>query len=1167
MSGRQRSVLKRLAGANASLLGLAIALFLVALLGSQVKIADTEILAGTSPWRRMLLAAFALLITALALTVGVPPVRRLWSGGGFLGAEPRFNVRFVNRPELVAKITVALRAGSRAVALVGSSGAGKSVLAAHVCRSRRMRRRFPDGVTWLDASPGRDAVLLLTQLARRLGIVAPEFSSVDQARDILAAELNNRNLLIILDNVMTREPLMALSGLSSTCTLLLTTRNHELPRILDASVVPVGVLTPKQATELLTRWTTSIDSGMAKKVCERVGNWPLAVSMSGAMIAHGRTGADVIGLIDDDLSNIRGEVDFEYSPPTLWAAISVSIDELLTNSSKDRYIELTIFADSGPFPRAAAEALWRHSGISVPSAGGLLAEFVDRSLLTISDSGHYSAHDLQYEYLEFLIGKEGLKEAYGRILDGYSISDSTGSLRAAADPFVARNLIKYLWRAGRKDQMHALLADVRWMYERLTASGLRDLLADYLYATTPLTKAIHRALLLSASTLRMDSDQVVSQLSGRLLGHPNEDVHKWAVSLKSLDDRAWLAPIAPALISAAGPLEQQLSGHDYPVTSIAISADGSRGVSGDTDGKIRIWDFETSQELAVLNGHKGSIHSLAIDASGRIAISAGEDTTINVWDLDAGHSSARFPGQAGGPSAVAISADGRRGVSGGPDGYLRVWEVETSRKKAALFSHDGSVNAVALTANGARAISGGSDGTVRLWNLDTHELLACLSTDGSPIVCIDVTPEGHRAVSSAIDGRIRVWDLSTRQAIISFGKLAGRSRSISISADGRRIVSSDTSGFIQVWDCISRENLLCLAGPDQPASSVAATADGLHAAGGGNDCVVRVWSLDTGGDLIAFQGHEDMVHSVAVARDGQIGISGGADGAARVWEINSGNELFKLDGHTGRVHAVFITADAKHALTGGSDGSTRIWDLRTGRQVACLIGDAKPVWSVLMTPDQSRVFVGAADGSVNIWDGSDWTLLDTVRVSRRPILRLAATVDAGFLISGDEEGLAYGFTLESGKYKEVQIRRERTYDFGVVQGRRRRDFDFYNCVIEFTPDGRFMVVGDEEGTVRVINPLTREHISTVDGDGRRINAVTISVDGNRVAYGNEDGVVVIWDVPASKELARWYGDNPISACALIRGLVFRLAVGDASGAVYTLEMRGGDSDFQELPAL
>lgn len=1162
MSGRQRSIFKLLAKANAGLLGLATAMFLVALLGSQVKVADTEILAGTSPWRRILLGAFGLLIMALALTGGVPPVRTLWSGRGFLGVEPRFNVRFVNRPELTAQIIHSLHERGRAIALVGSSGAGKSVLAAHISRSRQVRRRFPDGVTWLDASPGRDAVSLLTQLARRLGVEAPEFSNVEQGRDILAAELNGRRLLIILDNVMTREPLVALSGLGAKCTLLLTTRNQELPRVLDASVVSVGELTPDQAMQLLARWTTPVGAearSMAKTVCERVGNWPLAVAMSGAMIAHGRTGADIIDLINDDLSNIRGEIDFAYTSPTLWAAISVSIDELPTNSSKERYIELAVFADSGPFPRTAAEALWRSSGVSSPSAGDVLAELVDRSLLTISGSGYYSAHDLQYEYLKFLMGEEGLAEANRRILDGYFIKYGNSWRNATGDLFVAKNLAKYLWRAGRKDEMHALLADIRWICERLSTSGLRDLLADYAYATSPLTKAIRRALLLSASTLRADSGQVVSQLVGRLLGHPNIAVHEWAVALQPFDGRAWLAPIAPALIPAAGPLEQQLSGHTCPVTSIAMNADGSRGVSGDADGNIHVWDLDTSQELAVLNGHKGSVCSLAIDASGRIAISAGEDATIHVWDLDAGHSSARFTGQGGGPSAVAISADGRRGVSGGLDGRLRVWDIETSRKRAALLSHDGGVNAVAVTANGTQAVSGGADGTVRLWNLDTHEQLAWLAASESAIVCLDITPEGHRAVISGKDGRIRVWDLSNHQEMISFEKPASRSLSIAISADGRRVVSSDTGGFIQVWDCAARENLMSLAGPDQPVTAVATTADGLHAAGAGSDGVVRVWALEMGSDIAAYRGHEDMVHSIAVTPDGRTAISGGADGTARVWDINSGQELFKLDGHIGRVNAVFITADANFALTGGSDGSTRIWDLRIGRQIACLINDGKSVWSVMMTADQSRLFVGEADGSLNIWDRNDQTLLHKVVAGKRPILCLAVSAGGEIVICGDEEGLAHRFALEeNGGYGEIQVPRERGLDLRAIQTRREKGFGFRNYAIALTPDGCFIAIGDEGGAVRVMNTRTGEEIGKIDGDGLRVNAIAISFDGTRVAYGNEEGVMWVWDVAESRELARWHGDNPISACTLIPGQPGRLAVGDAGGALYTLEIRGED---------
>lgn len=180
------------------------------------------------------------------------PVRALAGPEGFVGAAPQLNPRYVDRPDLVSAAVRALGGGARVVALAGFGGAGKSTLAAAVCRDRRWwrHRRFR-AVTWLKAGPGTDPVALLTELARRLGIPDPGYASVDQARDAVADVLTKRRLLIVLDNVWTRSPLDAVLDLAPGCPVLFTTRITELVTTAGATDVGVDRLTDRQALQIL----------------------------------------------------------------------------------------------------------------------------------------------------------------------------------------------------------------------------------------------------------------------------------------------------------------------------------------------------------------------------------------------------------------------------------------------------------------------------------------------------------------------------------------------------------------------------------------------------------------------------------------------------------------------------------------------------------------------------------------------------------------------------------------------------------------------------------------------------------------------------------------------------------------------------------------------------
>jgi NB-ARC domain/WD domain, G-beta repeat/APAF-1 helical domain len=562
-----------------------------------------------------------------------------------------------------------------------------------------VRRAFPDGITWLEAGPGHDPVALLADLARRLGL--PEtvagFATIGQGRDQLAAALRGKRVLIAVDNVWDRGPLDALTGLAPTCAVLFTTRVPDLATTVGAAPILVDELTQEQALELLGRWTGQAPAVLpetARMLCTRVGNLALDVAMAGAMVARGRSFTDVLDLIELDLTRVRADLDPAYPYRTLFAAIEAGITDLPEDSQRG-YAQLAVFAGRGPFPRAAARALWQPE---LPDAevGDLLAELTGRSLLTAAGQDWYAAHDLQYEVLAHRLGPAGLAAAHARLLAGYRLRYPSGWAGSAADPYLARTLAGHLHDAGLAGELHTLLTDAAWIQARLSHGQLPDLIPDYSYAQDPLPRQILRALRRSAAALAIDPGQVRGQLAGRLMGHPDPEIAAWARGLtRQRGPGAWLAPLTPALTPTTDPLQQILRGHIGEVLSVAVTADGATAVSGATeisggattiggwpDRSVRVWDLATGREQAELTGHGGDVLSVAVTADGATAVSGGQDGSVRVWDLATGRQQAKLTGHTGGGLSVAVAADATTAVSGGADGSVRVWNLGTGTQVA-----------------------------------------------------------------------------------------------------------------------------------------------------------------------------------------------------------------------------------------------------------------------------------------------------------------------------------------------------------------------------------------------------------------------------------------------------------------------------------------------------
>ena len=188
---------------------------------------------------------------------------------------------------------------------------------------------------------------------------------------------------------------------------------------------------------------------------------------------------------------------------------------------------------------------------------------------------------------------------------------------------------------------------------------------------------------------------------------------RWAVSAGDVEDepaKLWDLGTGEAVRTLTGQL------------SAAASDDGTRAITGDTKGTLRVWDLPAGELVHTLEGHAGRVWAVAMSASGERAVSGADDQTLALWDATAGTLLERRPGSVG---PLAISADGGRVVAGG-DGRLAVWDIATGGE-VTLDGHTGQVQAVLLTQDGTRAVTSADDLTLRVWDLTTSRCLGVFS--------------------------------------------------------------------------------------------------------------------------------------------------------------------------------------------------------------------------------------------------------------------------------------------------------------------------------------------------------------------------------------------------------------------------------------------------------
>ena len=383
-----------------------------------------------------------------------------------------------------------------------------------------------------------------------------------------------------------------------------------------------------------------------------------------------------------------------------------------------------------------------------------------------------------------------------------------------------------------------------------------------------------------------------------------------------------------------GAVPQLLDGHALGVTSVAVSPDGARIVSGSDDGSVRVWDAKAARCVAVLEGHSNAVTSVAFAPDGGRILSGSEDRSVRVWDAMAGCCVAVLEGHAGVVTSVAFAPDGARIVSGAWDNSVRVWDAKAARCVAVLEGHSNWVTSVAFSPDGGRIVSGSYDRSVRVWDAKAARCVAVLEGHSGGVNAVAFAPDGARIVSGAWDNSVRVWDAKAARCVAVLEGHSDWVASVAFAPDGGRIVSGSYDRSVRVWDAKAARCVAVLEGHSSLIASVALSPDGARIVSGSSDKSVRVWDAKAACCVAVLEGHSRWVTSVAFAPDGVRIVSGSWDSSVRVWDAKAARCVAVLEGHSSAVTSVAFAPDGAHIVSTDFAGKSMSWNAATFVQEA-----------------------------------------------------------------------------------------------------------------------------------------------------------------------------------------------------------------------------------------
>jgi WD40 repeat protein len=353
-------------------------------------------------------------------------------------------------------------------------------------------------------------------------------------------------------------------------------------------------------------------------------------------------------------------------------------------------------------------------------------------------------------------------------------------------------------------------------------------------------------------------------------------------------------------------------------------------------------------------------------------------------------------------------------------------------------------------------------------------------------------PDGRGVL--AVGGRVEIWDLAGGELQAKHQLSTSGIVSVVASKDGSALLLADSSGRVHEWDVEGKEVLhswttkqsgLCRARYSPDEKRILTT--------GSSPPTLKEWELATGRELIAVAGGMHSFREGIYGPDGKTAVADGSNGSGPLlahYDLSDGKLLKEwLNDYYTHARSLALSADGKRLLVGSRHKATE-WLLDGYKLLKTYTGHhGHAVVSIAYSKDPNRILTGSRDGSIRHWNRTEGNVLLRWCPHAGHVTHMAVSPDGQWVLSYGS-GMVAQTSLETGEPRIGWDRHDQ-----AVQA------------VAFLPDGRHVVSGSSDGTLRVWDTTSGQCLRTIPGAQLGAYAVAVSPDGSRAAAGCKDGVL------------------------------------------------------------
>ncbi len=314
---------------------------------------------------------------------------------------------------------------------------------------------------------------------------------------------------------------------------------------------------------------------------------------------------------------------------------------------------------------------------------------------------------------------------------------------------------------------------------------------------------------------------------------------------------------------------------------------------------------------------------------------------------------------------------------------------------------------------------------------------------------------------------------------------------------------------LSLWECVSGTLIkrVDFEGNSESATTVSPLGRQLALLHEGELSVTRMPEKLTPKVLT---GHDSPVTGAAFSPDDRLLATCGHGGRVLLWDTTTWSVQQEIEDAPETPHSVRFTPDGLMLAAATGGGSSTIFrDVATGGRITEVPAD-RSAWGLQFSRDGRYMATGSSKG--------------TVRLSSVPAAQLES-FETELLIDLDANATELSFSPDSTRLA-VAFSNNETHIWNLTRNNALElslspDVGGYTAV--FSESGQMLVVGDTNGTLRLVSVPSGEVIRSIEAHTNNVDCVALSPDGSLIASASADGTVALWDVQTGSRV--FYSDD------------------------------------------